>query len=182
MPLNYSTNSILNFVHNGGPRINNPINIATVSTQQQLAQAIAVTISSRVMQHVTEQLGMLMPTTLPVLEPITLEQLTARVLQKPSLAKKKPTVLIAGLLPNQAGIIQTEFGDVFDLRFFETNDNLRLLKDMVQHVDHVFTFTSKISHSVQEMIKSTGKPIYHCSGGITMLKDLLLKLYAEGAL
>jgi hypothetical protein len=86
-----------------------------------------------------------------------------------------PTVLIAGLLPTQAGYISQEFGHVFDLRFFETDGSLQKLKSM-SHVDYAFSFTSKISHAVEAAMQSKGTPVLRCPGGMTMLRQKLTEL------
>lgn len=144
----------------------------------KLARAIASHVANRVSTHIELALRNIIPTA--EVAPLSPQQLADSIKVLPDLRPKKPTVLIAGLLPNQAGIISTEFGEVFDLRFFMTDDNLRHLKSMVSSVDHVFTFTSKVSHGVEEVMTSQGHKIHRCSGGMTMLKDQLLKLYAEG--
>jgi hypothetical protein len=90
-------------------------------------------------------------------------------------APAKPTVLVAGLLPSQAGLISSEFGHLFDLRFFEASGNLQQLKAM-SRVDHAFTFTGKISHGVEEAIQAKGTPVLRCPGGMTMLRQKLTEL------
>jgi hypothetical protein len=96
--------------------------------------------------------------------------------QQAKASPRKPTVLIAGLLPMQAGLISSEFSEVFDLRFFDSEGSLQKLKSMSK-VDHAFTFTSKISHAVEEVIRATGTPVQRCSGGMTMLREKLTSLY-----
>jgi hypothetical protein len=88
---------------------------------------------------------------------------------------RKPTVLIAGLLPMQAGLISQEFGHRFDLRFFEAGGSLQKLKSM-SHVDHAFSFTSKIGHDVEAAMQSKGTPVLRCPGGMTMLRQKLTEL------
>jgi len=142
-----------------------------------LAQAIAQHVVSRVKGHLETQLRNILPPSVANPAPISIEQLTSRVLKVEDTKPKKPTVLIAGLLPSQAGIIDTEFRDVFDLRFYMVDDSLKHLAAMAKHVDHVFTFTSKVSHAVEEVMIGKGHKVHRCSGGMTMLKDSLLKLY-----
>lgn len=96
----------------------------------------------------------------------------------PRTTARKPTVLVAGLLPSQAGFISQEFGEVFDLRFFDASANLQQLKDMAK-VDYAFTFTGKISHGVEEAIMAKGTPVRRCPGGMTMLREKLTELYLE---
>jgi hypothetical protein len=93
------------------------------------------------------------------------------------LRPSKPKVLIAGLLPAQAGMIVDEFGEVFDLRFYMTDENLHKLKKMLPSVDHFVTFTSKIEHQTEKTAQSLGIPIIRSSGGMTMLRQKLEELY-----
>jgi hypothetical protein len=142
-----------------------------------LAKAIAQHVVSRVKEHLETQLQAILPPLASDPTPISIEQLTARVTASETTKPKKPIVLIAGLLPNQAGIIGTEFGDVFDLRFYMIGQSLKQLAAMASYADSVFTFTSKVSHAVEEVMVGKGHKIHRCSGGMTMLKDQLLKLY-----
>jgi hypothetical protein len=93
------------------------------------------------------------------------------------LRPNKPKVLIAGLLPAQAGMIVDEFSEVFDLRFYMTDENLKKLAKMLPGVDHFVTFTSKIEHQTEKTAQSMGIPIIRCSGGMTMLRQKLEELY-----
>ena len=142
-----------------------------------LARAIAQHVVSRVKQHLETQLQAILPPQKADPTPISIEELTARVSGTAPCKAKAETVLIAGLLPNQAGIIDKEFSDVFDLRFYMIGQSLKQLAAMAANVDHVFTFTSKVSHAVEEIMIGKGHKIHRCSGGMTMLKDQLLKLY-----
>lgn len=150
-----------------------------------LAQAFAQQVARKVETHLATALqGMISSTHQPA-PMISLEDLTSRVMEVavPDVPRL-PVVLIAGLLPVQAGSVVAEFGEVFDLRFFETNGNLQKLRAMAKGADHVFTFTSKVSHAVEEMMHSSRPDlkIHRCSGGMTMLKQQLLTLYADGNL
>lgn len=142
-----------------------------------LAKAIAQHVVSRVKDHLETQLRGILPPLKDNPTPISIEQLTTRVITSETTKTRLPTVVIAGLLPTQAGIIEKEFGDVYDLRFYMVGENLKQLATMVANVDHVFTFTSKVSHAVEEVMAGKGHKIHRCSGGMTMLKDQLLKLY-----
>lgn len=146
---------------------------------EELARSIAQHVLSRVEAQLAAQLGQILPKTTQPLTPISVEALTARLLPVEQAGAKRPTVLIAGLLPSQAGVIQQEFHDVFDLRFYMVEENLSRLRDMLPGAQHVFTFTSKISHKVEETMKSFGVTIHRCSGGMTMLKEQLLNLYVS---
>lgn len=143
----------------------------------ELARAIAQHVVSRVKQHLETQLQAILPPQKADPTPISIEELTARVAGTAPCKARAMTVLIAGLLPNQAGIIEKEFGDVFDLRFYMVGENLKQLAAMASNAEQVFTFTSKVSHAVEEVMVGKGHKIHRCSGGMTMLKDQLLKLY-----
>jgi hypothetical protein len=134
-------------------------------------------VVSRVKQHLETQLQAILPPQKADPTPISIEELTARVAGTAPCKARAMTVLIAGLLPNQAGIIEKEFGDVFDLRFYMVGENLKQLAAMASNAEQVFTFTSKVSHAVEEVMVGKGHKIHRCSGGMTMLKDQLLKLY-----
>lgn len=146
---------------------------------KEMARAIAQHVLSHVESQLAEQLKHILPATTKPLTPISIEALTSQVFPVEHAGARRPTVLIAGLLPNQAGIIQQEFGEVFDLRFYMVDESIGRLRAMLRGVDHVFTFTSKISHAVEEVMKSEDKVIHRCSGGMTMLKQQLLDLYVK---
>jgi|WetSurMetagenome_2_1015567.scaffolds.fasta_scaffold386060_2 hypothetical protein len=147
-----------------------------------LAKAIAQHVVSRVKGHLETQLKAILPPAVATPTPLSIEQLTQQVMKPENSQPKKPTILIAGLLPNQAGIIHKEFDDVFDLRFYMVGESLKHLASMANTVDHVFTFTSKVSHAVEEVMVGKGHKVHRCSGGMTMLKNQLLELYAEGTI
>jgi hypothetical protein len=98
----------------------------------------------------------------------------------PEQREVKPKVVIAGLLPNQAGIISAEYGEVFNLDFYMVGENLQQFKDMLTNADYAITFTRKISHKVEDIVKERGLTPIRFSGGINRLKDLLLELYTNG--
>ena len=146
---------------------------------EELARAIAQHVLSRVEAQLAEQLKHILPETTQPLKPISVEALTRQILPQEHTGPRRPTILIAGLLPNQAGIIQTEFGEAFDFRFYMVGQSMGQLKNMLPGADYVWTFTSKISHAVEETMKAKGVTIHRCSGGLTMLKDQLLALYVR---
>lgn len=148
-----------------------------------LARQIADQVAYYVRGHLATTLLSMAPTPQEPPAEIPVADMANRLLQvqkDPTVAvKRKPRILIVGLLPMQAGLITQEFGDVFDLRFHEANSNLHQLKDMARSADQVFTFSSKIGHKVSEGIAAVGKSPVNCRGGLTMLKEMLTKLYVE---
>lgn len=111
----------------------------------------------------------------------TVEELQARIAgaAPAPAAPVLKRVTIIGLLPQQSGMIQNEFHDVFNLAFFKDGP-AQQLRDVVRNADHVITFTSKIPHHFENIIKSAGKEVIRAYGGMTELRDRLMKLYVEG--
>ena len=114
-------------------------------------------------------------TTLPALAAPP-PQIHAPIINEPRAVKKK--VLIAGLLPQQAGMIQSEFGEVFDLAFWK-DESLQALKHRAEAAQVTITFTSKIGHAAENAIKSTNTEYHRCVGGMTSLRDMLTRMYVE---
>ena len=103
-------------------------------------------------------------------------QIHAPIINEPKVSKKR--VLIAGLLPQQAGMIQSEFGEVFDLSFWK-DESLRALKSRAESAEVTITFTSKIAHAAEDAIKTTSTEYHRCVGGMTSLRDMLTRMYVE---
>ncbi len=92
---------------------------------------------------------------------------------------RKPKVCIVGLLPQQAGIISSEFGIEFDLDFWKDGGS-KNLRDLSKTCDYVLAMTNFISHDTISAIKATNGNLRYVSGGMSSLKDELTKLYVEG--
>lgn len=86
-------------------------------------------------------------------------------------------VLVVGLLPQQAGLIQTEFGDVFELDFFKEG-RPHILSTAVAMSDCTVLMTSKVSHWMSDTVKRSVRVLY-CNGGMSQLRDTLTTLYLE---
>jgi len=86
------------------------------------------------------------------------------------------SVLILGLLPNQAGMIVEEFGSCFDLRFWKDQSN-QMLKQNARNADYVISFLSKLGHDAESTVKSVNRDIIRCPGGMTALRNKLTDLY-----
>lgn len=90
---------------------------------------------------------------------------------------KKPKVVLLGLLPAQEHEIEVAYGSIFDLKF--TKDVGRV-KDMVRHADKVIGMCGKISHSMEDVVKSTNPEAYTAvPGGISTIKAYLEDLWVE---
>lgn len=136
---------------------------------EQITQAFLTAVIARINSRIAEAL----------LDGVDIDTLVARIEgNKPTERERKPRVLIAGLLPAQAGMISSEFGDVFDLDFYMTDKSLQTLRNKLPGADYYITFTSKIAHASEDMAKSLGKDIIRTSG-MDVLRDKLLELYTE---
>lgn len=134
---------------------------------QNISNTLAEQIIMRVESHLVDRLS----------------QLSARIPERvvPATKTKLKRVLVCGLLPAQAGLIQSEFHSCLDLRFLSVDDKIDKFKTHATHVDHVIVMTNFISHKHQEAIECVGvKPIL-VSGGMSSLKDKLTEIYAEAA-
>ena len=102
--------------------------------------------------------------------------------QSTSTKVTKKTVVVIGAYPELANQIKAEFGDVFDLRVFETNESQRLdrMKSHIQNADAVFMMTRLVGHKNSDIIKAAGtRRIIYVNGAASGLKDALTKFYVE---
>ena len=142
---------------------------------EDLATSLADTLAQQVAAKLKDRLMAQLATTLPALAAPP-PQIHAPIINEPRAVKKR--VLIAGLLPQQAGMIQSEFGEVFDLAFWK-DESLHALKSRAESADVTITFTSKIGHAAENAIKTTSTEYHRCVGGMTSLRDMLTRMYVE---
>ena len=142
---------------------------------EDLATSLADTLAQQVAAKLKDRLMAQLATQLPALAAPP-PQIHAPIINEPKVSKKR--VLIAGLLPQQAGIIQSEFGEVFDLSFWK-DESLRALKSRAESAEVTITFTSKIAHAAEDAIKTTSTEYHRCVGGMTSLRDMLTRMYVE---
>lgn len=132
----------------------------------QFAQAIASTLVQRIMDAVNLQLP---------------QQLNEAVnLYKTNGGKPKvdkPKVIIAGLLPQQAGLMQQEFGQALDFAFIESQEasNSKRIDALLASHDYVYAMTGFMSHSLDGKLK--GAPNFHrVPGGLSQLREQMRRL------
>ena len=89
---------------------------------------------------------------------------------------QKTKVLVVGLLPQQAGLIQQEFGDKFNMDFCEATTASGKLRSQVLASDIVVTMTKFISHSHQDITLSAGGNLRRCAGGLSQLRAILTEV------
>ena len=131
-----------------------------VSLQGQLQNQLAAIIPPKVE----------VPKLPPLIHPPSVQEEVKQVKRK---------VLILGLLPQQAGMISEEFGEVFDLHFWK-NESHSMLRNMVRNANSVLYMTGVIGHSDIECVESVhgDKPV-PINGGMTGLRTALTTLYVN---
>lgn len=153
----------------------NPTTLDLNALVEDLATSLADTLAQQVAAKLKDRLMAQLATTLPALAAPP-PQIHAPIINEPKVSKKR--VLIAGLLPQQAGMIQSEFGEVFDLAFWK-DESLHALKSRAESAEVTITFTSKIGHAAENAIKATHTEYHRCVGGMTSLRDMLTRMYVE---
>ena len=153
----------------------NPATLDLNALVENLATSLADTLAQQVAARLKDKLMAQLATQLPALAAPP-PQIHAPIINEPR--AHKPKVLIAGLLPQQAGMIQSEFGEVFDLTFWK-DESLQALKHRAEAAQVTITFTSKIGHAAESAIKATSTEYHRCVGGMTSLRDMLTRMYVE---
>ena len=140
-----------------------------------LAKQIVAQVALNLQPLLQRELAQVIPQ-----QPVEIPQLDVKALISTQTAPKRerlPTVGIVGLLPQQAGLIATEFGEVFDLRFWNNESNSSL-KSMGIACEVVLC-TKWCSHSTTETLASVGANWRKVTGGMNELRTTLTALYVE---
>ena len=146
---------------------------------QNIGNALAKQIVAQVALNLQPLLQRELAQVIPQ-QPVEIPQLDVKALISTQTAPKRerlPTVGIVGLLPQQAGLIATEFGEVFDLRFWKNESNSSL-KSMGIACEVVLC-TKWCSHSTTETLASVGANWRKVTGGMNELRTTLTALYVE---
>jgi len=143
---------------------------------QNLSDAIAKQIAASVvvsLQHsLTRELAAVVPQAAA-----PAKQLTLNLANLPVPAVTKPCLGVIGLLPAQVDVIEKEFADVFDLRYWK-DDGVAALKALGRACEVVLV-TKWCNHSATEVLKSVGAKWRFVDGGLTELKHMITALYVE---
>lgn len=147
---------------------------------QSFANTLATSIVSQLKPRLEEELKRVLPAALP--SPVTLQQpphKPVEVIQKARL----PRIGVTGLLPQQAGMIQQEFCDTFDITFWNdrNGDGQGSLKAMGSGCEVVFYHVNHSAHTTELALKSVGAKIIHVNGGMSQMRDAITKYYVEQA-
>jgi hypothetical protein len=147
----------------------------------QMASALADMFVVKVKEQFAVKLAALNPESIiPRIALPTPEEVVARQTPKQEqAAARRKKVVVTCLLPQQAGLIQKEYCDCFDIEFWETNSGFDRLRQLAKHADHVFCHVNHARHSVEETVKSVGVNYTRVPGGMSQLRDALTKFYVE---
>ena len=90
----------------------------------------------------------------------------------------KLVVTIIGLLPAQAGRVQSDYGDKFDLRFVRTDTAMPKIRATAESSDVVILMTKFIPHDIQSVLRKHDG-LNFCNGGTSSvgfkLDEILLQ-------
>lgn len=96
--------------------------------------------------------------------------------ERPALTR----VAIIGLLPNQQQLIEKEFRDAFDLRFYASDEAKgRAFENALANCTHVIAMTNFINHGIEAAIRASRSKLIRIAGGMSTLRDRLTALYVE---
>jgi DNA-binding Lrp family transcriptional regulator len=137
-----------------------------------LAKQIAASVVVSLQASLTRELASVIPQHVP-----PAKQLTLNLANLPEPAVIKPCLGIVGLLPAQIDVIEKEFGDVFEVRYWK-DDGVAALKALGR-ASEVVLVTKWCNHSATEVLKGVGAKWRFVDGGLTELKTMLTALYVE---
>jgi len=142
------------------------------SNIDELAKSIALELAAKIKEYLMQELADLLP-----VQPHLADIIGRTIVAQPRKVRL-PTVVIVGLLPYQAGLIQQQFHDAFDLRFWK-DESATQLKSLCKNADYVIAFTGKMGHQSTDIVNSVRPDCITVMGGITRLKDKLLELHGN---
>lgn len=157
----------------GEVRNSNPLDALLAGLQDQLSQ-VAVQLAEQFRQRLaTEVEKQISALSLPVTLPALPAPAASRATEAPR-AEPLPKIGILGLLPQQAGMIQKEYGDRFDLAFLERNHS-KGLKVAGATNRKVFVMASFVGHSDTDALQACGANFKLVHGGMSSLREALTK-------
>lgn len=144
---------------------------------QQFADALAGTLCARVMEALNAQL------------PATIKAMADAYKDSGSTAahhgngkQHRPRAIVAGLLPQQAGLISQEFGSKLEIAFIEADEirSPERIDQLVKAGAPIYAMTNFISHSLDDKLKK-GRDYHRISGGLSSLRDQLNSLHKSAS-
>lgn len=152
-----------------------PVLPVSIFGSQLSIDALARHFALAVAGHLSEQIVRALNEILPAkLEQIA-EEYKASTPLKPK--TQLPKVIIAGLLPQQAGLMVQEYGKKLDFSFIETTEasNSKRIDALLASHEYVYAMTNFMSHSLDGKLKHASN-FHRISGGMTQLRAQLTAL------
>ena len=159
------------------PQPTQPDDISTMI--QNIGNALAKQIVAQVALNLQPLLQRELAQVIPQ-QPVEIPQLDVKALISTQTAPKRERLTkvgIVGLLPQNAGMISTEFHDKFDLKFWDGGSNSSL-KSLGISCEYVLC-TKWCGHKHVETLKSVGANTRFLPGGMEQLRETLVNLYLE---
>ena len=147
---------------------------------QNIGNALAKQIVAQVALNLQPLLQRELAQVIPQ-QPVEIPQLDVKALISTQTAPKRERLTkvgIVGLLPQNAGVISTEFHDKFDLKFWDGGSNASL-KSLGISCEYVLC-TKWCGHKHVETLKSVGANTRFLPGGMESIRETLINMYVEG--
>lgn len=184
----FGKNSYSYYIKNG---VKTPEVMATKEVQVEpvahnhldmLINNLAYQIADSIITKVRSKLYRDIPELKPTLELPSHAEVLARLNKPKEEKQEKLKVLVLNLLPQQAGLIQSELHDCLNIEFWndKTGDGIEKLKSLSKWSDMVFIHTKHAAHNHQEVVKSVGADFILVPGGISQMQEALTKFFIEG--
>ena len=144
----------------------------------QLASQLVSQLVGKVKSRLVKELERLIPTP-QVEDTVDVKPLLDRLaLPAPTVEKKDrlPRVGVVGLMPQQAGELSREFGEVMDLRF--VSHEVHEMKSL-KNCDVIFLHVKHMKHAHSQYLATFGVPMHNVNGGVSAMRQALLSHYAE---
>jgi len=78
----------------------------------------------------------------------------------------RPSVTIIGLLPRQAELVASAYGEEVDLKFVPVDMTASRIKATAESTDHVILMTKFMPHEVQAAVRKH-EGLTYCNGGVS---------------
>ena len=159
------------------PQPTQPDDIATMiqNIGNTLAKQIVAQVALNLQPLLQRELAQVIPQ-----QPVEIPQLDVKALISTQTAPKRERLTkvgIVGLLPQNAGVISTEFHDKFDLKFWDGGSNSSL-KSLGISCEYVLC-TKWCGHKHVETLKSVGANTRFLPGGMESIRETLINMYLE---
>lgn len=150
-----------------------PVNLDDLvkETGKKLADQIIVSLEFHLKEWIDHRLTAMVSNLVPKIQEPVLNQIK----------KKKPHVMIVGLLGSQVTIIEKEFSDKLDIYFWNdrNGDGIAQLKSHSYTSAAVFVHIDHCKHATENTLTSAGAKVIRVPGGMSSMRLALAKFYDE---